>query len=304
MEQSRQADLNHLKSFFWVARSGSFTHAAKALGIPKSTLSQHLRMLETRLGTTLIQRTTRRLALTEAGALFLTYCQRALSEIEDAERAVTQYRSEPRGLLRVGVPVTFARSFLSPLLPSFCRRYPEVQVELAIPGRIDPVAHLLDIVIRTARMDDSSYVVKKLGEVSQGLFASRSYLGERGAPKSLRDLPGHSLISISRQPEGAKWQLTDGNGKKQEVSFEPRLAVADPVVAAQLAAADLGIASIPHFLARDVGALAPVLPDWRPPCVEFFAVYPARHVTPPKVSAFLEMLEAGLSHQMETVAAR
>ena len=304
MEQSRQADLNHLKSFFWIARSGSFTHAARALAIPKSTLSQHLRMLETRLGTTLIQRTTRRLALTEAGTLFLSYCERALSEIEDAERAVTQYRSEPRGLLRVGVPVTFARSFLSPLLSSFCRLYPEVHVELAIPGRLDPVAHLLDVIIRTARIEDPSYVVKKLGELSQGLFASRSYLKTHGWPKSLADLAGHSLISISRQPHGAKWGLTDASGTKQEVLFDPRLAVADPVVASQLAAAGLGISVIPKFLARDCRTLVPVLPDWRPQSVEFFVLYPARHLTPPKVRAFLDMLQAELAHQIETVAAR
>lgn len=302
MEQSKQADLNQLKSFFWIARSGSFTHAAAALAIPKSTLSQHLKMLETRLGTTLIQRTTRRLALTEAGNLFFSYCERAMSEIEDAERAVTQYRSEPRGLLRIGVPVTFARTFLSPLLPAFCNRYPEVHVELVIPGRLDPAAQLLDVVIRTARIEDSSYVVKKLGEVSQGLFAARRYLRVRGLPESPADLMGHSLIAISRQPQGARWQLTGLNGKSQAVAFEPRLAVADPVVASQLASAGMGIAMIPKFLARGTRTLFPVLPDWSPPPVEFFALNPAQRLSPPKVRAFLEMLQAELSRQLETVS--
>lgn len=300
MKQSRQPDLNHVKSFFSIARSGSLTQAAKILGIPKSTLSQHLKSLESHLGSTLIQRTTRRLVLTEAGTLFLAYCERAMAELEDAEHALTQYRSEPRGLLRVGVPVTFARSFLSPLLPAFCKRYPDLKIQLVIPGKLDPVAHSLDVVIRVGRIEDSSYIVKKLGEVPQRLFATKTYLRANGSPKSPADLPSHSIIAISREPQGAKWHLSDANGKQLEVKFEPRLTAADPVVATQLAAANMGITMVPGFLAAQSPNLFPVLPKWNCPSVEFFALFPARDLTPPKLRAFLDMLEAGLPQYLNT----
>jgi len=288
-----------MQTFVWVARSGSFTRAAKALAMPKSTVSQHLRALETSLGTRLMQRTTRRLALTEAGKLFLSHCERAISEAEDAERAVTHYRSEPRGLLRVGVPVTFARTFLAPLLPSFCRKYPEVRVELVIPGRLDPVENMLDVVIRAGRIEDSSYVLKKLGEIGQGLFASRGYVKTSGTPESPAQLAAHNLIAISRQPQGARWKLKHRGGKEVEVRFEPRLAVADPVVAHLLAAAGMGIAVLPEFLSRGDRRLSQVLADWSPSSVELFALYPAREMTPPKLRVFLEELQAGVAALMK-----
>jgi DNA-binding transcriptional LysR family regulator len=295
MKQSGRADLNHIRTFVWVARSGSFTRAAKALAMPKSTVSQHLRALEERLGTRLIQRTTRRLALTEIGELFLSHSERVIVEAEDAERAVTHYRSEPRGLLRVGVPVTFARTYLAPMLPGFCRKHPGIRVELIIPGRLDPVENSLDVVIRVGRIEDSSYVVKKLAEIPQRLFSSRRYLKARGSPESPAQLAGHSLIVISRKPQGARWKLVDRSGKETEVQFEPHLAVADPVIAHHLAAAGMGIAAVPEFLSRGDRKLTPVLPAWSLPPVELFALYPAREFTPPKLRVFLEELQGAFS---------
>lgn len=298
MEQSSRVDLNQMRTFVWIARSGSFTRAAKTLAMPKSTVSQQLRALEAHLGTRLMQRTTRRLALTEAGKLFFSRCERMMGEAEDAERAVTHYRTAPRGLLRIGVPVTFARTFLAPLLPGFCRKYPEVRIELVIPGRLDPVENLLDVVIRVGRIEDSSYALKKLGQISQGLFASRGYLKGRGAPEGPAQLPAHNLIAIGRQPQGARWKLKQRGGKEIEVRFAPRLAVADPVVAHLLARADMGIAVLPEFLTTGDRKLTRVLSGWSPPAVELFALYPARELTSPKLRVFLEELQAGLASSL------
>lgn len=296
MEQSFRADLNHFQTFYWVARSGSFTAAARVLRLPKSTVSRQISSLETRLGTRLIERTTRRLALTEIGQSFLAHSERVMAEAEEAERAITAYSAEPRGLLRVGVPVTFARTFLAPLLPEFCRKYAALKLELVVRGgRMDPVEMLLDVVIHVGRLADSSYVVRKLGSIAQGLFASRAYLKSHPAPESPAGLAAHSIIGISRSPNGSRWRLTDGTGRQEEVRFDPRLAVADPVLAHGLAAGGLGIAMLPAFLTRNDRSLVPVLPEWRPAAVEFFALYPARQLTPPKLRVFLEELEARLS---------
>jgi len=199
MEQAQRPNLNHMLTFYWIAKSNSFTGAANALGMPKSTVRQQLRALETRLGTRLIQRTTRNLVLTEVGQIFFAHCERVVAEGEEAERAANSYAAEPRGLLRVGVPATFGRMFLAPVLPAFCRKYPQVRFEFVIPaGRMDPLANLLDVVIRIGKVEDSSYIVRQLGSLGRGLFATKEYLFANGAAKHPRDLPAHALIATSR----------------------------------------------------------------------------------------------------------
>ena len=296
MKQSARINLNHFHSFYWVAKTGSFTGAGRVLGLPKSTLSQQLRVLESRLGTRLIERTTRRLALTELGQLFLVYCERVMSEAEDAERAVVAYTAEPRGLLRVGAPVTFARTYLAPLLPKFCRRYPAVKLELVIQGgRLDPVENLLDVVIRLGRIADSSYMIRKLGSIEQGLYASREYLRQRETPMKPEELNEHSVIATSRSPNGSLWRLLDSEGREKQVQFEPRVSTGDPVIAQVMVREGLGIGQIPKFAAKEDASLVEILPEWEIPQVEFFALYPARQLTPLKLKVFLDELEAGLA---------
>ena len=295
MEQSATADWNHLRAFFWVARSASFTTAARTLGIPKSTLSRQIQALEQSLGTRLLQRTTRRVALTEIGATFFAHCERVMAEVEDAERAVRAYTAEPSGLLRVGVPVTFARSFLAPLLPAFCRKYPRIRLDLVLRGgRLDPLEMMLDVVIHIGRLADSTYVVRKLGSMPQSLFAAPAYLAQHPAPSRPEDLSTHSVIALSRSPTGSRLRLLSKEGKETTVRLDPRLTAADPVVAQTLATGGLGIAMLPAFLTRNDTQLVPVLPDWQPAPVEFFALSPARSLPAPKLRVFLEELEQTL----------
>lgn len=298
MEQSRRVDFNHLQTFYWVAKSGGFSAAAKVLGVPKSTVSRHITSLEGRLGARLLERTTRRNALTELGQLYLAHCERVMADAEEAERAVSAYTGEARGLLRVGVPVTFARAFLVPLLPGFCRKYPELQLELVLGGgRLDPVQAVLDVVIHVGRLEDSSYVVRKLGSTPQYLYASREYLRKFGTPETVAELAGHAVLLTSRSSRGSRWRLQDEEGKWEEVKLEPRLAVADPVILYQLTQEGLGVAMLPEFLAARSKKLERVLPEWRPAAVEFFALYPARRLTAPKLRVFLEELEKELRFQ-------
>jgi DNA-binding transcriptional LysR family regulator len=298
MEQSERTDFNHLQTFYWVAKTEGFTAAARALSLPKSTVSRHIALLEQRLRTRLIERTTRRIALTEIGKLYLAHCERVMADAEDAERAIAAYGAEPRGLLRVGVPVTFARSFLSPLLPDFCRKYPEVKLDLVLGGgnRLDPLEALLDVVIHVGRLKDSSYVVRKLGAMPLHLYASRQYLAKNKAPlHHPKDLEKHSVISGSRTPGGLRWKLHAADGRRQDVSLDPRLSVADPVISQQLAASGLGVAVLPEFLTKDTKNLVRVLPDWCLEELEFLALYPERQLMAPKLRVFLKELEARLS---------
>lgn len=295
MEQSTRADFNHLQTFYWVAKAGSFTAAARVLNLPKSTVSRQIGALEARLGTRLMERTTRRVGLTEIGQVFLAHCERVMAEAEDAERAVTAYTAEARGVLRVGVPVTFARTFLAPLLGEFCRKYPLVRVELILGGgRFDPVESLLDVVIHVGRLEDSSYIVKKLGSMKQGLYASRRYLKGRPAPDSPDGLKEHSVIMMGRTARGSRWRLSGPDGRREEVRMDPRIAVADPVIAHQMVLAGLGIGMLPSFLTGGDERIVPVLPEWQAAAVDFFAFYPARTLTPPKLRVFLAELEANL----------
>jgi DNA-binding transcriptional LysR family regulator len=297
VKQSGRLDFNHLQTFYWVAKNSGFTAAAKALELPKSTVSRHIALLETRLGARLLERTTRRIALTEIGQLYLAHCERVMADAEEAERAVTAYTSQPRGLLRVGVPVTFARAFLAPLLPAFCRKYPELKLELVLGGALlDPVEQVLDVVIHVGRLQDSAYVVRKLGSTPQYLYASKEYLRKSGSPGEPAALATHEAIALTRSPKGTRWKLQTRDGEvAEEVKVEPRVAVADPVIGFQLAEAGLGVAMLPEFLATGSKKLQRVLPEWRPAEVEFFALYPARRLTAPKLRVFLDELEKNLS---------
>ncbi|MBL8216493.1 MAG: LysR family transcriptional regulator [Bryobacterales bacterium] len=292
MEQSVISDWNHLRAFFWVARSASFTTAARTLGIPKSTLSRQIQALEQSLHTRLLQRTTRRIALTEIGSTFFAHCERVMAEMQDAERAVRAYTAEPGGLLRVGVPVTFARSFLAPLLPAFCHKYPGIRLDLVLRGgRLDPLEMMLDVVIHVGRLADSSYVVRKLGSMPQSLHASKAYLAQHPTPSRPEDLSTHSMVAFSRSPAGSRLRLFAKDGTEKIVPLDPRLVAGDPVVAHTLVAGGLGIAVLPAFITRHDSRLVPVLPDWQPAPVEFFALYPARSLPAPKLRVFLEELE-------------
>jgi DNA-binding transcriptional LysR family regulator len=296
MEQTAsRLNLNHLLAFYWVAKSRNFTRAAAVLQMPKSTLSQQIRCLEARLGTRLIQRTTRTLVLTEVGQLFFAHCERALSEAEEAERAARSYAAEPTGLLRVGLPATFARVFLAPVLPSFCLKYPRVRFEFVIPGRrMDPLDNLLDVVIRIGRIEDSSYVIRKLGSLRRGLYAAPGYLRKRRVPQQPQDLTEHSLIATERDAGGSHWKLRHRDGREEDVQFDPRIAVPDPVLAHDLTSNEVGIASLPEFVTRHGPPLTQILEPWRPTDVEVFALYPAREFAPLKVKVFLQELEEKL----------
>jgi DNA-binding transcriptional LysR family regulator len=295
MGQSGRLNLNLLQTFYWVAKLEGFTAASRRLALPKSNVSEQIRKLEEHVGVRLIQRTTRRLSLTESGRKLYVHCERVLVEAERAEQAMGEAATEPHGLLRVGIPATFARTFLSPVLPGFCRKYPRIKLEFVIPGgRVDPIENVLDLVIRIGPAEDSSYVIRKLGSIARALYASAGYLERMPMPLTPEDLARHNIITTGRTPEGASWNLRSRMGAQCEAKFVPMVAVPDPTLCNQLAIDGVGIAIVPEFLVRDQPALVRILPEWTPPSVDVFALFPQRKLIPLKLRVFLDELENNL----------
>lgn len=294
-EQSHKVDFNQLHAFYWVVKSGTFSSAAKFLGVPKSTVSRHVSALERRLGTRLIERTTRRAALTEIGMVFFAHCERVVSEVEEAEQAVATHTAAPRGLLRIGAPITFAQEFLAPLLPQFCRKYPDVKLELVMRGGAhDSPKAALDIIINVGRLEDSSLVVRKLGTMKQGIYASAAYLAGHPPPTTVAELANDRLITRNRSPNDMVWKLSGPTGKIVDVRVDPYVATGDVMILRHLIVSGIGIGVLPAFLTRNDDRLVPVLPEWQPQPLDFFALYSDRQLSSPKVRVFLDELAAKL----------
>ncbi|AKJ05690.1 LysR family transcriptional regulator [Archangium gephyra] len=284
-------DLNELLVFAKVVQSGSFTVAAKGLRMPKSTVSRKVSELEERVGAQLLQRTTRKLRLTEVGQAYYEHCARIVAEAEQAELAVTRMQAAPHGLLRVTAPLTF--SFLGPIVAEFLKRYPEVQLELVCTDRsVDLMEEGFDLAVRAGRLADSSLIARKLGNVERAVVAAPSYLEERGAPKSPKDLERHDCLVFGAGMEGNVWTLHSGN-KSLQVSVRARLVVNEPDMLRAVALAGAGIALLPTLpSATDftTGRLRRILPDWSSAGAPVHAVYPSTRHHSPKVMAFVDFL--------------
>src|SRR5262245_44115057 len=191
--QSMMDPLDGIAAFAHVVDSGSFSAAAQRLKISKSAVSAHVQRLEERLGTRLLNRTTRRLAVTEAGAAYYRHCARILAEAEAAEQAATALQREPRGTLRMSAPDSFGWMHVAPAVPSFLKRYPELAVDIALsPMHVDLVDEGLDLAIRIGVLEDSALVVRKLAPSRLVLCATPAYLKERGTPREPGDLAQHN----------------------------------------------------------------------------------------------------------------
>ncbi|HUH02971.1 MAG TPA: LysR family transcriptional regulator, partial [Kofleriaceae bacterium] len=180
-------DLNEILIFTRVVQAGSFTGAARSLEMPKSTVSRKVSELEERLGARLLQRTTRKLSLTDVGRTYFEHAARVVAEVEEAEQAVTRMQEAPRGLLRVTTPLNFG--YLGPMVASFLDRYPEVQVEIVCADRVVDLVHEgFDVAVRAGELGDSTSIARNLGALESFVIASPAFLARHGAPEQPRDL--------------------------------------------------------------------------------------------------------------------
>lgn len=292
-------DFNAIRTFAKVAELRSISGAARALGMAKSSVSREVGRLETSLGAKLLQRSTRQVALTDAGTAFQGHCTTILKGIEEAEIAVGHLQGAPRGLLRVACPFAFARGFLGPLLGGFLADHREVRVELVLSAftrdTVDPIAADVDVTIRLGPVSDSSLIAMALPTVPIRLFASPDYLDRRGRPAAPDDLAGHDLADYLAVQRGDAWELRGPGGKQRLLPIVPRLAVNDPATVYEAVRGGAGIGALPDIICMgDLGAhiLEHVLPEWSLPASEAYALFAPHRRHSPKLRAFLDWLQA------------
>lgn len=292
-------ELVDLAVFARVVTAGSFTAAARDLGISKSAASRSVSRLEDRLGTRLLNRTTRQLAVTEAGREIHGRAVRMVAEAEAAELAAARLAEGPRGTLRVNGPVIFGERYLAPLLPGFLEQHPDVRIELSLTDQfVDVVDEGWDVAVRIAALADSSLVARKLAPAQGAIVASPAYLERRGVPRTPADLAAHDCIRYSLMSAQMEWRFVDADGKPVAVPIEGRLESDHGGSILQAVIGGAGIAMLPLFICGEAlreGRVVSLLEDWLPESRSaIWAVYPhSRHVSP-KVRAFVDFLVAEL----------
>ncbi len=299
-------NLNDMGLFASVAEAHSFTAAAERLEIPKSTVSRRIAMLEDSLGLRLLERTTRSLRLTEAGELYLGFCERIKAEAEQADVAVHSLVEIPRGEVRISAPWDIGQGLLTPLLGEFLRAYPEIQITLEQSNRrVDLLEEGIDVAIRVGKLEASSLIQRSLGCVTPGLYASREYLARTGEPDSPEALPEHDLLVMNDSGRGGQWRLR-GPGRSVTLKVTARACANDFGSIRHLAASGLGIAMLPPYLAQGPGAppLLPVLPSWSAHPAPVSALYLSHRGATPKLRALLDFLVEHLSPRLDTAVNR
>jgi DNA-binding transcriptional LysR family regulator len=284
-------DLNEIAIFVKVVQTGSFTHTARQLGMPNSTVSHKVKSLEKRLGVTLIQRTTRKLNVTPAGQAYFKRCIQGLESIQAAEGELAAIQGEPSGLFRVTAPVELGSSILADLISTYTAKYPRVRVEAILTDRtVDLLSESVDLAIRAGDLEDSSLIAKKIGSVYFAPFASPKYLKAKGTPVHPRDLRNHECVHFT--PLGIEaWQLTGPKGSL-EIPVPSRITVNDLDVVKTLATHGKGIALMPTYYCLPevrAGKLERLLPDWHSDLAPVHFVYPAQRFVTPNLSAFIAL---------------
>jgi len=291
-------NLPDIAIFVRVVDAGSFTAAADALNISQPVVSKAVTRLEERLGARLLNRTTRRLSLTEAGSELYRRSVQALKEIEDAELEVARFQTEPKGTLRVNAPVTFSIMHLSPLIQEFVERYPGVTLDLTLDdGFVDIVEQGYDVVIRIGKLSSSALVARRLAPCRIALVASPAYLEKHGTPQTPDDLLNHNCLLYTLGSTPRAWRLVNPHGEEQVIPLRGTFATNNGQVQRALALSGLGIAFLPTFYVGDelrTGKLQCVLSEWMPRDSNISALYPERRNLSPKVRAFVDFLAARL----------
>ncbi len=284
-------DLNEMAIFVHVVEAGSFTGAARNLGLPKSTVSRKITQLEERLGVRLIQRTTRSLRLTDTGNAYYNHCSRILSEIEEANIAVTQMQTTPTGTLRITAPVLFGATVLSSLVAEFIEHHPQLNVDMVLSDQqLDLVQEGIDVAFRIGQLEDSSLIGRYLGDVRAVLCAGSDYVQSHGCPKHPEELDKHQLITAS---QWLQWNLLGPDGSEATVNVKPRLQTNDFASMFALALSGAGIAPLPTVIAAPAlhsGELVQVMPDYPFEASPIHALYPSNRHLSAKVRSFVDFV--------------
>ncbi len=289
-------DLNDTLIFVKVIEQGSFTAAAKSLGLPKTTVSRKVQELEERLGAQLLNRTTRKLGLTEAGAVYHEHSQRIARELDEAESAVGQLQSGPRGWLRFSAPYSMGITWIAPLLGEFHQRYPDVRIEMQLGNElVDLIATDTDVALRIGPLADSSLVARKLATIRTQVYASPEYLDRHGEPLHPNDLQYHRSLAMQKHRRGGNryaWVLTNG-ADTNEYAVNPIMVANDPAPLQGALLCGEGIVLGSDMAMKPLverGYVRRILAGWTGPELDVNAVFTRGRVLSPKVRAFVDFL--------------
>lgn len=289
--------LRELDLFVALGRTRSFTDAAKALGMPTSTLSRRIAELERSLGVQLFVRTTRRVALTEAARLYLARCEAIVEAAREAQDEVLGVADHPRGLLRVSLEADVGAALVAPAVAEFLGRYPKVQIDLDLsPRRVDLIAEGFDLAIRLGSLPNSSLIVRQMTSLSVGLYASPTYLKAHSEPRQPADLIGHSRLHLLHEQDSGDWQLRSGRRRFVVLKKGAAVSANNMTMLRSLLRLGQGVGVMDEIMGAEdvkVGGLKRVLPKWTLPPVAVSVLTPGR-LLPAKTRAFIELLAARL----------
>ncbi len=289
-------DLNNLYYYVQIVDHKGLAPAGRALGIPKSTLSRKLAMLEEDLGVRLIHRSTRQFAVTDIGQTYYEHCKAMLIEAEAAQAAIDMTRAEPRGVIRLSCPVALLQVNVACMIADFMTLYPQVIVQVdATNRRVDPVAEAIDIAIRVRPppIQDSDLVMRVLSDRSQCLVASSALVGRFGMPAAPADLENWPSLGLGQPQQQFAWTLFGPESAQAIVHHTPRLITTDMITLRIAAMAGVGIVQLPTLMVCDQladGTLVRPLPDWRPRREIIHAVFSSRRGQIPSVRALIDYL--------------
>ncbi|MEM1110378.1 MAG: LysR substrate-binding domain-containing protein [Pseudomonadota bacterium] len=291
-----QESLTGIRMFERVIESGSFSEAARQLGVAPSSVSRQVSELEDALGVRLFQRSTRRLSLTEAGEIYHEHAARVLSDLDEARLAVSQLDGTPSGILRLSLPGSLSRRLIVPAVAAFQERYPAVEIALVVSDQVlDMIEHRIDVTLRLGALSDSNLVARKLSTAPRRLCASAHYLEKAGTPGTPEQLAQHNCLTFRTGPGSNLWTFYGNGEDTREIQARGRLYAngGESLVAA--AVAGQGIILVPGWLVQDEldrGDLQLLLPDWSPVPAEtpLYALYPLQRHLAPKVRAFIDFM--------------
>ncbi|WP_299152775.1 LysR substrate-binding domain-containing protein [uncultured Acinetobacter sp.] len=288
-------DLDDFYCFAQVVEYGGFSAAERATNIPKSKLSRRVYNLEERLGVRLIQRSSRHFAVTDIGMNIYRHAQVMLNAAQAAHDLVDHLSTEPRGVIKVSLPVSMAQNEMAKILPDFLKKYPEIKIQMLVTNRrVDIINEGFDLAlrVRSSLNDDPNLVIRQLAKLEQHLFASQGYLNQFGDLKSPEQLADHKILSMVEEPSEQFLVLQNGQQQKK-IQVSPTVCGSDLNMLTQLAASGCGVALLPdhvveHHLQR--GELVQILPEWKAAHGISHVVYPSRRGLLPAVRVFIDYL--------------
>ena len=293
--------LTDIAVFVQVVESGSFTAAAKRLSLSKSVVSKYVTRLENRVGARLLNRTTRRLSVTEAGQTFYERSRRGLLEIEEAEAEVSRLQGEPRGTLRVNTPMSFGVLHIAPAIPEFLRRYSELSIDMHLDDRrVDVIEEGFDVSVRISDLPDSSLIARRVGPCRHAIVASPEYLKRHGTPRTPKELRDHNVITYQYQQSALEWHFQAAGETPISVPVSGSIQMTNSLALREAVLNGAGITRTPTFIVgRDLqdGTLQAVLTNYETLEVSIYVVFPQRHLLAPKVRAFVDFMTERISDE-------